>query len=179
MLPNTRKKLLLPGGKILPLLRKAHIPIPKIGDGTAERLGLSRSIPKNEQLLLKGIRQGPHHVHIEHPKKIPGGVQKRGGVVIAPHHHHMTAGRGRHPAEKAVVQLPGAIARCSRIEDVSRDNQKLRGALFDMAGEPVQKFFVLLVALFLVEPPVEMPIRGMDKFHKPSFCLVMCGKRGG
>jgi hypothetical protein len=173
VLSDSGEEPLLPGGKILPLLPKAHIPIPKVGNGAAECLGFPRSIPKNEHLLLKGIRKSPHHVYIQHPKKIPGGVQKRRGIVIPPHHHHVTAGGGRHPTEKAVVELPGPIAGGSRIKNVSGDNQKLWRGLFDMGSKPVQKFFVLLVALFLVEPPAEMPIRGMDKFHTSSFCLVL------
>lgn len=68
-----------------------------------------------------------------------GALRKVGESWLPGCHHQMTAGRGRHPAEKIVIELLGTVAGRGGVENIARHQQDVHLLLDYGVVEPVKK----------------------------------------
>ena len=88
--------------------------------------------------------------------------------MVAGDDDHVPAGGSRHPAEEAVVEPLGAVARRARVEHVARHEQHVDALALDGVRQPVEKGGELLVPLAAVQGPAEMPVGGVEEVHALS-----------
>lgn len=97
-------------------------------------------------------------MNIEGAQEFSRCAEKGGGIVVAGCHHQMTAGRGRHPAEKIVIELLGTVAGRGGVENIARHQQDVHLLLDYGVVEPVKKGGELVVATASVEGAAYMPV---------------------
>lgn len=77
--------------------------------------------------------------------------------MISANDDDMAAGGG-YPAEKAVVEFLGAVARGGGIENIAGHQQNVRFFSFNVPGQPVQKGRKFIVSTALIEVAAEVPV---------------------
>src|SRR5690554_3470249 len=104
-------------------------------------------------------------MYIQREQQLPGRIEEGGRIVITGDNHYMSAIRGGHFTEKAVIQLLGAVARRGGIEDVAGNQQHIYPLLFDGCYLPVQESLKLLVAPSSIQGAAKVPVGCVQQFH--------------
>ena len=128
-------QLLILVRRALPGLHRADIPVAQIRHGTDDQLRRPLRILEHQHLILRGIRANvADHMHIKHLQQLLRRLQERGRVMVARDDHHMPAFRAHHPAQEAVIEFLGEVARRAGIEDIPRHQQRPDFILPDHRG---------------------------------------------
>ncbi len=149
------------------------VPVPQIGDGADDQPWLVVAVVQHHQLVRRFFGHGADHVDIEEAQHFPGGIEERGGIVVAGRDHHLPAPGSATAAEKAVVELQGPIAGGAVVKDIAGEQQRLDPFGLDAAQQPVQETLEFLVAFAAIQGSPDVPIRCVEDFHG-KFVVLGC-----
>jgi len=152
----------------------ADIAVAQIGNGADYQLRFGVAIAQHHQFVFRGLGHAAHNMDIEMAQNIAGGIQQRGGIVVARRNHHMPAARTGATAQKAIVEFQRPVAGGAVIEYITAHQQCFGPLGCDAADQPVEETLELFVAFSPVQRPADVPVRCVQDFHgKPVPCGVV------
>ncbi len=95
-------------------------------------------------------------------QKFFGSIQKSGGIMITGGDHHVAFSRGRHAAQKAIIQFLSAVAGRAAVKHIARHQKDINIFPLNQISKPVQKSVKFLITLAPIKSAANMPVGGVE-----------------
>lgn len=153
-------------------VRASHFGRAQEGQGQAPGRDLATAIGQRNQQAL-GIQLAfvqPMHtaqrMGTQAAHQGGGQLDARARVVVAGDHHDIQLGLLFVGSDDEVVEaFLGFDRRVDRVEDIARDQQRIRLAQAQLAEQPVEEAGVFEVAFLAVQALAQVPVGGMKQTH--------------
>lgn len=146
-------------------LGNADIAISEIRDGADDQAGLIIRSGNHDHFIFRSFGYAPHNVDVEKLQKFPGGIQKRGRIVIPRRDHNMAAWSGRYAAKETVIGFLRPVAGSAVVKHISRHKQHIDVFLLNKSRQPVQEGLKLFISLASIKSAPDVPVGCVKNLH--------------